>query len=518
MAAVVAEASAMNLWIGDKRWIRATLFALFALLSHASALAAAPESDATVQRGREELLRGNKAWTGDFDGMLERRLIRFLVPYSRSLYFVDKGRERGIAAELARDFEQYVNRKYAKQLGKRPLTVFLIVTTRDKLLTDLANGLGDVAAGNLTVTAEREKIANFVAPADRKGVQELLITGPSSPQIASVDDLAGRTVHVRKASSYYESLLALNEKLRAAGRKPVDIVFVPDALEDEDMMEMANAGLLQAIVVDDWKARMWAQVLPKISVHDDIVLRSEGRIGWAVRKDSPKLDAEINDFYVNFAKKQSVIDVRFARLMKSVKQIKDPTTSDEYKRFESTIALFRKYGEQYRFDPLMLAAQGFQESGLDQNAKSQVGALGVMQLMPQTGAELKVGDIRVIEPNIHAGAKYLDQLLKGFPDANFDEANRTLFAFASYNCGRGNVSKARREAQKRGLDPDKWFNNVEIVIGEKIGMETTTYVRNIYKYYAAYRLVADARAAAEAARRNVAPASDTRIVPTPTKN
>ena len=480
---------------------------LVALLSGAALAATTPPAAPPASGARGgHLLQANKTWTGDFDRMLERHAIRFLVPYSRSLYFVDKGRERGISAELARDFERYLNRKYAKQLGKRPLTVFLIVTTRDKLLTDLAAGVGDVAAGNLTVTPARERIADFVAPADRKGVNELLVTGPSSPPIASIDELAGRTVHVRKASSYYESLLALNEKLRTAGGKPVDIVLVPDALEDEDMMEMVNAGLLQAIVVDDWKARMWAQVLPKLAVHDDVVLRGGGRTGWATRKDSPRLDAEIDDFYVRFAKKEAVIDVRFARLMKDVRQIKDSTASAEYRRFEDTIALFRKYGEQYGFDPLMLAAQGFQESGLDQNAKSHVGAIGIMQVMPQTGAELKVGDINAIEPNIHAAAKYLDTLMKGFPDAHFDETNRTLFAFASYNCGRGNVSKARREAQKRGLDPDKWFNNVEIVVGEKIGMETTTYVRNIYKYYAAYRLVADAHAEAASARQRVAPA------------
>ena len=137
----------------------------------------------------------------------------------------------------------------------------------------------------------------------------------------------------------------------------------------------------------------------------------------------------------------------------------------------------------------MLAAQGYQESGLDQNAKSHVGAIGVMQIMPTTGAQLKVGDITWIESNIHAGAKYMDQLMtKYFVDAKFSETNRALFAFASYNCGPGNVSKMRKLAVQRNLDPDKWFNNVEVVTSEKIGGETTTYVRNIYKYYVAYKL------------------------------
>ena len=168
------------------------------------------------------------------------------------------------------------------------------------------------------------------------------------------------------------------------------------------------------------------------------------------------------------------------------------------------VEIFKKYGQQYNFDPLMLAAQGYQESALNQDAKSHVGAIGVMQVMPATGAELKVGDIRQAEPNIHAGIKYMDQLMtKYFKDAKFDEQNRTLFAFASYNCGPGNVSKMRKEAVKRGLDPDQWFNNVEIVTAEKIGIETTTYVRNIFKYYAAYKLVTDAQATAASAKQQV---------------
>jgi membrane-bound lytic murein transglycosylase MltF len=123
-----------------------------------------------------------------------------------------------------------------------------------------------------------------------------------------------------------------------------------------------------------------------------------------------------------------------------------------------------------------------------------VGAIGVMQIMPATGKELAVGDIRTIEPNIHGGAKYMDKLMtRYFQDAKFDDTNRTLFAFASYNAGPGNIAKMRKLAEARGLDPDKWFNHVEVVTAERIGLETTTYVRNIYKYYTAYRLTLKAQ-------------------------
>ena len=435
-----------------------------------------------------------KPWKGDFDAMLERRMLRVLVPYSRSLYFVDRGHERGLTADLVRDFERYINKKYAKELRKRPLTIYIIPTTRDKLLSGLVDGLGDIAAGNLTATEPRLKIVDFIAPTDLRPVQELVVSGPKAPAIGTLEDLSAKIVHVRPTSSYHESLSALNQRLKKAGKAPAKLILVPDALEDEDMLEMLNAGLLDFIVVDDWKAKMWAQVLTKIKVREDLVLRAEGHTGWAIRKGSPKLTAVVSDFHVNFLKKQGVVAARQAQYHKRVKQIGNNTGSEDLKRFERIVKLFEQYGHKYGFDPLMLAAQGYQESQLRQEARSHVGAVGVMQIMPATGKELRVGNIHQVEPNIHGGAKYMDQLMsRYFPDAHFSESDRTLFAFASYNAGPGNISKMRTEAAKRGLDPDKWFNNVELIVAEKIGMETTTYVRNIYKYYTAYKLTTDAQ-------------------------
>ena len=450
----------------------------------------------------------DRVLTGDFDAMVERRLIRFVVPFSRTLYFNDKGRERGLTADTVRDFERWINKKYGAKLGKRPITVAIIPTTRDALLESVTAGRADVAAGNLTVTEERLAIVDFAAPPElSKPVSEVLVTGPKSPPVASLDDLAGKTLHVRPSSSYHASVVALSERLTKAGKPAIRIVPLPDELEDEDAMEMLNAGLLQLLVVDDWKATMWAQILPSIKVRGDVVLKSGVRIGWAIRKGSPGLQAEIDDFYRNFLKKQAVGPARLKQYMSRVKQMKDPTGSSELRRFEQTIALFEKYGQKYGFDPLMLAAQGFQESQLKQDAKSHVGAVGVMQVMPATGAELKVGDIQQIEPNIHAGTKYMDQLMtRYFKDAKFDDANRALFAFAAYNAGPGRIAQMRSEAAKRGLNPDVWFNNVELVTAEKVGVETTTYVRNIYKYYVAYKLTEAMNQEREKAKQQVKPA------------
>jgi hypothetical protein len=287
--------------------------------------------------------------------------------------------------------------------------------------------------------------------------------------------------------------VAINERFGREGKAAIQIMLLPDALEDEDMMEMLNAGLLQMIVVDDWKAKMWAQVLPSIKVNESAVLRKGGEIGWAIRKDSPKLREIIEEFDRSFVEKQGVAENRLRQYLKQIKQIKDPTGTAEWKHLEHTLAFFEKYASKYNFDPLMLVAQGYQESQLNQAARSPVGAIGIMQVMPATGKDMNVGDIRIAESNIHAAAKYMDLLMsKYFLDAKFSEEDRILFAFASYNAGAGNISRMRKEATRRGLDPDKWFNNVELVVAEKIGQETTTYVRNIFKYYVSYKLLLEA--------------------------
>jgi membrane-bound lytic murein transglycosylase MltF len=269
----------------------------------------------------------------------------------------------------------------------------------------------------------------------------------------------------------------------------------------------ASTGVIQLIVVDDSKARAWAQVLTKIKVAD-VAVAEGGYTGWAIRKRSPKLADAIQDFYVNWAKKRGVIEVLMAQHYKRIKQISNNIATAPWDRFERMLKLFEKYGVKYNFDPLMLAAQGYQESQLRQEARSRRGAIGVMQIMPTTAAELNVGNVKVLEPNIHAGAKQMDRLMtQYFADAKFDERNRTLFAVASYNAGASRVAQLRKEAHQRQLDPNRWFENVEVVAAEQLGIETTTYVRNIFKYYTAYKLQLEAFEEQRKAREKAMPAA-----------
>jgi membrane-bound lytic murein transglycosylase MltF len=428
----------------------------------------------------------NEKWTGDLDGMIKRRMIRVLVVYSKTFYFVDKGTQRGTAYEAFRKFEEDLNKKL-KTKHLRVNVVFIPVS-RDELLPALVEGRGDIAAANLTITEAREKIVDFTDPV-YSGVNEIVLTGPESPQVATVEDLSGKDVFVRPSSSYYESLTALNARFSKAGKAEVKLQPAPENLEDEDLLEMLNAGLIKLLVVDSHKALFWKQIFPSLTLHEDIAVRSGGRIAWAFRKNSPQLKTELNEFVKQHGKGTAFGNEILRRYLKSTRYVKNATNSEEMKKFQEVVQFFRKYGDKYSLDWLLMAAQGYQESRLDQNVKSPVGAIGVMQVMPATGNELDVGDIRLTEANIHAGVKYIRFMIdQYFKDEPMDDLNKGLFAFASYNAGPGRIRQLRKETEKRGLDPNVWFNNVELVAAEKIGRETVTYVSNIYKYYIAYKL------------------------------
>ena len=433
---------------------------------------------------------------GDFDAMLERRVVRVLVPYSRTLYFNDRGRQRGLTADTLRDFEVFLNKKYPHKT--QPIVVFALPTTRERMLGGLIEGRADIAAGNLTITPERDAKVDFSKPL-AQGSGEIVVTGPRSPKLAILEDLGGHEVHVRQSSSYHASLLALNKRLRPG----VHIQLVPEALEDEDLMDMVAAGLIRLTIVDGWKADIWARMQKRLKPRKDLALTSQQSVGWAFRARSPQLAALLDEFIDKYPGARGQ---RLRNYPAYVVQLGHATADTDWKRFQSTIVLFRKYAARYGFDPLMVAALGYQESRLDQEARSSVGAIGVMQLMPDTAATLNVGEITELEPNIHGGIKYLRLLRdRAISGGSPDQQNLTLFALAAYNCGPGRVAALRAEAPQMGLDPDVWFDNVERVAARRVGQETVTFVRSIYKYYVAYKLQLETLEARRAATKVYAP-------------
>jgi len=430
-----------------------------------------------------------RPWQGDWQEMKKRRVLRVLVVYSKTFYYVDKGVQQGGTYEALKAFETYIN----KTLGTTALKfhVVCIPVSRDELIPGLLEGRGDMAAASLTITPEREAQVDFSAPL-YTGVNEVVVTGPTSPKITDRDDLSGKVVRLRKSSSYWEHVQALNQRLVQQGKAPVELIASSEDLEDEDLLEMVNAGLLPLAIVDDFEARLWQRVFKHITVHPEVVVATGGQIGWMMRKGNPELKALVDDFVRAHKEGTEFGNLLRRRHEKKPRYVREATSSTELAKYQQTVDVFRKYAAKYDVDYLLMLAQGYQESRLDQHTKSPVGAVGIMQVMPATGEQMRVGDIHEVEPNIHAGIKYLRHLEDVyFADAPMEPVVKALFAFASYNAGPARIQRLRREAERRGLNPNLWFRNVEYVVAEKIGQETVTYVSNIFKYYTAYKLIAD---------------------------
>lgn len=430
------------------------------------------------------------SWVGDLDVLAAHRAIRVLVPYSKTLYFVDLGGvQRGISYDFMHTFEEVLNEKLGR--GALKVHVVFIPVSRDHLIPMLLAGQGDVVAANLTVTPDRAGVVDFVTPA-ASGVKEIIVTGANAPALHSLDDLAGQQVYVRRSSSYFQSLTALNASFRVRKLAPIRLREAPEQFETEDLLEMVNAGLVPIVVADDYLARFWRQVYPDLTVREDLVLRSAGDIAFAIRKNSPQLKAQLDAFTVTHRAGTLFGNVTLQRYLQQTRWAKNAVSDEELKKFNTMVTLFKKYGEQYRINWLLMAAQGYQESQLDQGRRSGVGAIGVMQLMPATGKQMEVGDITQLDANIHAGVKYVRFMVDTYyRNEPIDELNKVLFAFASYNAGPERVRSLRKEAAARHLNPNVWFDNVERVAAEHIGRETVQYVSNIYKYYIAYSLVQD---------------------------
>lgn len=460
-------------------------------------LAATPvgetEEDVLVRHATEP-------WTGDFDAMSKRRMIRALVPFNKMMYWLDGASQRGTAYEELKAFEDGINAKIKdKALGVR---VIFIPVPRDQLISGLVEGRGDIAVGNLTVTPERAKRVEFSAPF-LTNVKEVVITGPDQPPVTSLDDLSGREIHVRKSSSYHESLIRLNDRFAAEGKAPATLQLADENLEDDDLIEMMNAGMIPTLIMDDHKARFWAQVFDEVRVHEDVAVRSGGQIAWAFRKNSPKLRAVVDAFAEKHKKGTLFGNMMFNRYLADASYVKNSLTKTDVAKFNQTIGFFRKYAGLYDFDYLMVMAQAYQESGLDQTRKSRAGAVGVMQVRPATASDpnVNIAGIDKLENNIHAGVKYLRFITdRYFAGDGVDDVNQTLLAFAAYNAGPARVAGLRKLAEEQRLNPDKWFQNVEIVAAKKIGRETVDYVGNIYKYYVAYKMLVDQQARRDKAR------------------
>ena len=484
----------MDVW-RSKLALSMVVAAVMAILSP-GALTAAPASpivpggvavDADSDRAAEALA----PWTGDLDGVAERGFLRIATAHSPFLIHFDGEVVAGALVELAREFEAML----AERLGRR-VDVILMPLPRDAVLEAVIAGRADIAAANLTITPARAEIVAF-SDALYGNVRELVVTGPTARPVSTLDALADVGLHLRPSSSYREHLDALNATRAAQGARPIPVTDIDERLSDHDLFEMVAAGIIPAIIVDSHKAALLSRIHPDVTVHEDLAIHEGGEIAWATRPDAPKLLAAINAFVATVKKGTLTGNVLATRYFEEGEWIETIHSPQAQARAAEVAALIADYAGRYGFDPLKILSQSYQESRFDQQKRSHAGAVGVMQVLPSTAADKNVGieNIETLENNVHAGVKYLAFLRdRYFSDAALTPLDQTLFSFAAYNAGPANIRKAREKAAAMGLNPDVWFENVEVAAARTISREPYVYVRNVYKYFVSFALSANASA------------------------
>ncbi len=425
-------------------------------------------------------------YTGGLKVMEEKKVIRVLVAVDLGFYYIEDGQPKGILAELLYHMEEYFKKNKIK------ISIQIIPVNRNELIPYLLEGYGDVIVANLTVTESREKEISFTHPII-KNISEFVINNMSNPPIKSLKDLSAQRIWVRKSSSYYSSLLKVNKALEKEKLPPAIIELVDETIQDFEIVEMVNLGLINATVLDSHKTKIWRTKMQNIQINQAYPIRENSEIAWAIRKKSPELLA-LMDKYIKTIKSGTllgnIIHDRYLKRQKWLNKFLSPEKMDKVRALSKT---FYEYSAEYDMNYLMSIAQGYQESGLDQSKVSHKGAVGIMQVLPSTAKDraVNITDIYNVKNNIHAGIKYMAYLRnRYFSSSGIDYDNQIYLSLAAYNAGPGNMRKMRRYAERNGYDPDVWFNNVEIVTRRYIGLEPVNYVRNITRYYIIYKQLA----------------------------
>ncbi len=482
----------------SRRGLTAVLVVLTLLLygwalSPAFAMKSDSEDDpSTVRMPQcEELVsEPTGVWKDDLPDLRKRGVIRVLVEYSRTDFFVVSGELLGFEYELAKNYEKFLDHGRHREAGG--VRIVFIPMPFDRLIPALIAGKGDIAAASITITPEREKLVNFSTPYV-ENVGEVLVASRAAEMPRSINDLSGKSVAVIRGSSHAEHLRELNSRIVRDGGKEIGVIEAPSEFTAEDLLEVASADIFPYVIVDSHTADIWSKVLPNIKVNPDIQASSGNRIAWAVRKENPQLLASINEYFAN--DKNAALDVAkklIAKYYGRTQWIVDPNGNAYTAKMRQYAAIIRDLSSPYHFDWLMVAALAFHESRFNETLVSPTGAVGLMQVLPATAKQMGFKNVRPPRENLHAGIRYMDLLrAKAFADSAIPESEKIYFILAAYNAGPNRVNRVRAIAQQMGLDPNKWFGNVEYAAMQAMGDETLNYVANVSKYYTAYKLAYD---------------------------
>jgi membrane-bound lytic murein transglycosylase MltF len=426
--------------------------------------------------------------------VLETRFLRVLTSRNSFDFFIHAGQVGGYQYDMVERFTRFLNARHADERADLPIQFELIPVDDDELIPMLLAGAGDMIAARMTILPERAEKVRFSVP--YRHVDEVIVTHAGTGTHERIEDLKNKDIFVRPSSSYHESLVALNQSLESDGHAPVRIQRVDEALETERILELVAAGRFDYSVADSLVAEIAAKIHPNLRILKDLAVRRDGRLAWATTSDARALVEEMNVFLAGHDDGSLLGNLAVAKHFEADRRLMSRLRTEGKRSLSDYDALFKKHAADYGFDWRLMAAVAYQESRFEPLVRNRSGAIGLFQIKSATAREPYIGipnieGLEHVEHNIEAGIKYLDWIKQRYFDSipEMRERDRVRMALGAYNAGPRRIILARQRARKMGLDPNKWFRNVELALLDMRKPEPVKYVSDINQRYVAYRLL-----------------------------
>ncbi len=436
-------------------------------------------------------------YTYDFEELVKTGVIRILVVYDGVNYYFVDGHEDGFAVAMGKQLKKYINETHIKNDSNKIDIQYIPVRT-DQIFKLLEKGVGDIAASFIIPTQRLKNEVAFTDPFMQE-LSELVVTKKGSYKIKSIKDLSGISVYIRKSSKAYETIKALNIAFRTMNWAPVNIVLVQETMQDAELIQRISNGEIPATIISSAQAKLWEHIFTNIKFHTEFPVSSHNTMNWAIRNYNYHLLNIVNQFIALYNQDtksgKKIVGTYFRPLANSTsthsKKQSLSTMGMKFDEFQKFKTVFKKYGEEYDLDWRLLMSQAYQESTFNPNAKSPKGPIGLFQVSPTMAQNFlvnSVDELKTIDGNAKAATKYLKYIVDNYLKGSYylDNQNKMAFALASYNAGPGRIKYYRTLAERQGLDPNVWFNNVEKIVAEKGLSETVNYVSSILKRYRAF--------------------------------
>lgn len=429
----------------------------------------------------------------DLPAILKRGKLTILAENASTSFFIYKGKKMGFEYEILKEF--------AEDLGV-PLEV-KIVSDLDRMNDQLNSGEGDVLACNYTITRDRQDLISFSTPyfqsnqvlVQRKSgkTNETLIHDPLQ--------LARKKVCVWPGSSYYQRLLNLQNEIG-------DTIFIKPTQGYqgvEELIELVADGQIDYTIAEKNVALINERYYDNIDAN--LAVSFKQNIAFGLPKDAPLLKKRLDKWLKKFMQKEtfSFIKRKYFEQINQLNNFQNESYSSKRGAVSPYDAIMRAEAARYGLDWRFVAAIIYHESRFNPNARAFGGAYGLMQFMPGTGPNYGVYPSSSPQVQIQGGMKFISKLDKIYKNIS-DPKERMKFVLATYNAGTGHIQDARRLAEKKGLNPNVWDNNVESIVlnlgkrqyyadasvksGTFRGRITYRYVKNILERYELYKTLA----------------------------